>query len=1363
MEARTRRRRAQRTPAARRSPRPSRKPKAAAAAAAPAISPTTQAEITRAAPPSPARAASPFPIVVIGASAGGVEAFKRFFEHMPPDSGMAFVLVPHLDPTHKSLMVELLAKETRMRVLEATQGALILPNHVYVIPPNKYLAIKQRRLVLSGLPEASAGGTAIDFALRSLAEDQHENALGIVLSGTGSHGTAGLKEIKLAGGLVLVQDPATAQHDQMPRSALEAGFSVDFVLAPEKMPEALIDYVQHARRPAAATEPTDIGTLDGLKAILALLQTHTKADFRYYRQNMILRRIDRRMALLKLAELSDYIDRLRKDSDEVAALRRDLLIGVTTFFREPEAFGVLAKEVLPALIRQASADAPLRIWIPACATGEEAYSVAILLFEQFRAARKAVHLQVFATDVDQQSLDIARRGVYPESSVVALAAARLRFFTRTEPHRYQIVKQLRDVITFAPQNLITDPPFSRLDLVSCRNVLIYLEPAVQTKVIGLLHFALKPGGYLMLGPAESIGGATDLFEPVSRKWRIYRRTEAARGRPITLPIAPIVGTAAAESFQPVRRSGNRDTELMQRLLLADFAPAAILVNRKFQILSVAGPVVNYLHLPLGALTHDLLAMARESLRGAIRSAGEKALRTGIMVPNVNARVRRNAHYVACHVSVRPIIRSEPKEQLLLIVFEDALGTAARDRHGRASARDARASRQLEQELRTTREDLQRTITELETSNEDLQASNEEIMSINEELQSANEELESSKEELQSLNEELTTVNNQLEDKVRDLDAANNDMGNLTAATDIAIVFLDPELRIRRFTAPAARLLNLLPGDLGRPFEHLASKLVDAALLEDARHVMSTRAPIEREATSSDQRWYLRRILPFTADEAAAGIVITFVDITQRVQAEAEVRRLAAVLRDSGDAIAIMDLEGRITAWNRGAELLYGYSEKQALKMTLAELATPASRDQAIDVVKRAALGEVVAAFETQRRASDGRVLDVWATVTLVRDADAKPSILAMTERDITARKRSEEQIRALNAALEQRVTQRTRELQASEHRTAAILEASSEAIVAIDNSGKIVTFNHAATQVFGYSAEEAIGQNVRLLMPPSERGRHDAYLTRYLKTREPHIIGKTRALSACRKDGALFPIQLTVSEVEELELFVGCIRDMTAARALQEEVLNIAMLEQRRIGQELHDVTQQELTGLGLLAQNLNEKLGQHGAKADAELAGRVASGIAQANLHVRHLAHGLIPVPIDAESLPAALAELAQSTQQSYPLTCRFECPAPVKVPNAGTATHLYRIAQEAVGNAVKHAKADKLSIRLEHRNDKLALEVADNGIGIDLNRRTKDGVGLRLMEYRCSVIGGRFSVQRGEGGGTVVMCAIPSKGSLT
>ncbi|HVW67862.1 MAG TPA: PAS domain S-box protein, partial [Steroidobacteraceae bacterium] len=519
-------------------------------------------------------------------------------------------------------------------------------------------------------------------------------------------------------------------------------------------------------------------------------------------------------------------------------------------------------------------------------------------------------------------------------------------------------------------------------------------------------------------------------------------------------------------------------------------------------------------------------------------------------------------------------------------------------------------------------------------------------------------------------------------------------------------------------------------------------LTEQALAQQSQQVMATGAPLDKEVRSGESRWYLRRILPYRTAEGPIGVVVTFIDFTERVEAELQSRRFATVLRDSSDAIALLDLNGRITAWNRGAETIYRYSEADALKMSFHELATEDSRERTLELVQRVARGEVVSGFEAQRRTKDGRVIDVWATVTLVRDTAGRPAWLATTERDISVERRSAQQIRA-------------------------ILDATPDAVVTIDQSGKIVTFNQSAVRLFGYSAEEIVGEGVGILVPPDERPRYETYLARYRQTREASLIGAPREVIACRKDGTLFPIRLSVIEIVDLGLFAGFVHDMTAAKKLQEDILNIAMLEQQRIGQELHDGTQQELTGLGLLARKLSEDWQRKGSQAQASLADRLASGIAQANLHVRSLAHGLVPVPVDADTLPAALGELAKSIQTDYGLACQFEYPEPVRVDNATSATHLYRIAQEAVANAVKHAKASAISIRLAPADGDLVLEIADNGVGIapgklphEGGKLPHDGVGLRLMEYRCAVIGGQFAVRRPEGGGTLVTCTIPRRG---
>ena len=603
------------------------------------------------APPCPA-------VVGIGASAGGLNAFKTFFSRMPADSSMAFVLVPHLDPTHKSLMVELLAKQTEMAVCEVEDEMVVESNRLYIIPPDKYLMIRNGKLYLTTPTEPRGLQTAIDFFFRSLAEDRQETAIGIILSGTGSHGTIGLQTIKARGGMAMVQDPDSAEYDQMPRSAIATGI-VDYILPPEAMPEALIKYVRHAYvgsvwKPAAPpkTETTQ------LVQVLALLRARTKYDFRCYRKNMLMRRVQRRMGLNHIDQLPDYLELLRENADEVKHLFRDLLIGVTGFFREPKAYQVLEQRVIPQLLKR-SDDRPVRVWIPGCSTGEEAYSIAILLIEQFTAAHKPLNLQIFATDIDDDALEFARQGIYPESIAADVTADRLqRFFTPADSH-YHINKQVRESVVFAPQNLISDAPFSKLDLISCRNLLIYLEPDVQRKVISLLHFALNEDGHLFLGSSETVGQQVDLYETVSKKWRVFRRIGPSRRDIVDFPI--MAGEARRgllpSAAPPARREINF-AELTQRRLLEHYAPASVLFNRRYEILYYHGPTGMFLEPPTGEPTHDLIAMARQGLRTRLRAACHKAIRDNQPVRDATARVKRNGSWHPCTINVEPII--EPK-------------------------------------------------------------------------------------------------------------------------------------------------------------------------------------------------------------------------------------------------------------------------------------------------------------------------------------------------------------------------------------------------------------------------------------------------------------------------------------------------------------------------------------------------------------------------------------------------------------------------------------------------------------------------------------------------------------------------------
>ncbi len=757
-------------------------------------------------PPAESEKSSPagdFPIVGIGASAGGLNAFKKFFSAMPADNGMAFVLVPHLDPTHRSLMVELLSKQTPMKVVEAEHARTIEPNYVYIIPPNRYLSIQAGHLLLNPPTEGLARHPAIDQFLRSLAHDQEEKAIGIILSGTGSYGALGLKEIKLVGGMVMVQDPQTAEYDQMPRSAIGTGM-VDFVLPPEDMPQALLKYVAHPylknhvkEIPAAAEGPSE-----QLNRILAVLRTRTKYDFRHYRKNMVMRRVQRRMGLCLIDELAGYAQHLRESPDEVTALYKDLLIGVTGFFRDPEAFQVLGERVISELVKRQSGEIPVRVWVPACATGEEAYSIAMLLFEEFARQKKAPWLQVFASDIDEDSLHIGRQGIYPGTISEDVSFDRLeRFFVNSDDYYFQVNKQLREPVVFAPQNILSDAPFSKLDLISCRNLLIYLEREIQEKIISLFHFSLNKGGFLFLGPSESIGGRTELFDAVSKKWRVYRRLGPTRRDLVDIPIlATEERRLQVLAVEPTPRSPKGLAELTQKLLLADYAPAAVLINRKYEVLYFFGPTSDYLEFPTGEPTKDLTVMARQGLRIKIRAGCHRIFRGNETVAESEARVLRDGRYVPCLISVKPVTESREGEGLLLVTFHDRKTEPTAEGPAEAETGEQEETalvKQLEYELKTSREDLQSTIEELESSNEELRASNEEVMSMNEELHSANEELQASKEELQSLNEELNTVNYELQDKVTELERANNDIVNLLTGSDIATVFLDQKLQIRR--------------------------------------------------------------------------------------------------------------------------------------------------------------------------------------------------------------------------------------------------------------------------------------------------------------------------------------------------------------------------------------------------------------------------------------------------------------------------------------------------------------------------------------------------------------------------------------
>ena len=853
-----------------------------------------------------------FPIVGIGASAGGLAAFEAFFSGMPADiePGMAFVLVQHLAPDHKSMLTELIQRYTRMQVFEVADGMRVQPNCAYIIPPNHDMAFLNGILHLLEPAAPRGQRLPIDFFFRSLAQDQHERAIGIVLSGTGSDGTLGVRAIKGEGGMVMAQNPESTEYNGMPCSALATGL-VDYALPPAEMPTQLIAYATHAfgklPRSILVSEPTDEPALNKL---FVLLRDQVGHDFSQYKHSSINRRIERRMAIHQIDTLPRYVKYLQQTPTEVEALFRDLLIGVTRFFRDPEAFQVLETQVIPQLFANRPAQSAIRVWSVGCSTGEEAYSLAILLAEQQEVLKQRFPVQVFATDIDRLAIATARAGLYPTNIAADLTPERLaRFFVAEPGNGYRVHKSLRDLLIFSEQNVIRDPPFSKIDLISCRNLLIYLNGDLQQKLLPLFHYALSPGGYLFLGMAETVGEFTDRFTTRDRKQRLYQRkdegADARRIGHLWLPPRMTWGVrpppSALQKTIPSRLSLR---ELTEQALLQQVVPAAALVNEAGDLLYLHGRTGRYLEPAPGEVgVSNLLKMARDGLRQELTLALRCVVETRKIVRCPGLRVKTNGDFATVHLTLWPVEPADAATPLYLVILEETTpmtpelatappGPVPTDAEVRITA--------LRQELRAKDEYLQATHEELATANEELSSANEEMQSINEELQSTNEELETSKEELQSVNEELSTVNAELQTKVVSLSQANNDLSNLLAGTGIGTVFVDLQLRILRFTPAVTRMLNLILSDVGRPVAHVVSNLVGYdQLVADTQAVLDSLIPQEREVQSTAGAWYTLRIQPYrTLDNMIEGAVITFVDITETVQTREALRKANDLLQQS---------------------------------------------------------------------------------------------------------------------------------------------------------------------------------------------------------------------------------------------------------------------------------------------------------------------------------------------------------------------------------------------------------------------------------------------------------------------------------
>jgi two-component system CheB/CheR fusion protein len=1248
-----------------------------------------------------------FPTVAIGASAGGVEALIQLFKVLPADTGCAFVVIVHLAAQRESVMAELIARATTMPVAQVQASCEPQANHVYVIPPGQYLAMSGGRLQVQAITRWPPKPMVVDRFMISLAADQRERAIGIVLTGTDGDGSLGVKAIKSEGGMTMAQQVSQAAYPSMPSSAVATGF-IDREYELEAMPAALLDYIAGAGLAAAPAPPEPADEAALLLEILGVLRAGTGLDFSGYKKPMLQRRIYRRMGLARLKDMHAYVELLRHDAGEADALAGDFLISVTEFFREPSAWHVLATEVLPLIVAAKQPGEPLRVWVPACATGEEAYSVAMLLMENQKVVEWQLKPQVFATDIDRKALDVARLGRYPRTIENMMEPSRLRRFFQRSGDGYQVRKSLRELLTFAPQNLVTDPPFSRMDLVSCRNLLIYMEPELQRRVLKQFHFALLPDAFLALGKSETIGNMGAQFAASSPQGRIYRRIgpgPVAAANPRSTPGTP------RESLQSQRAATNQNqvmdyNKIVRQALEDEHVDTALLIDGESQIVYFHGAVHRYLEHPDGMPTQDLFTLLHEALRPQLRAAVHKASTakqaTDVIVSPLDDN---NAGEGSVRMRVIPLDAKQAGTQGLLLVGFERLERPPESAQP-VSAAEGSALRSLEEQLRNTKRELRTAIEELESANEELKVANEEAMSTNEELQSTNEELETSKEELQSVNEELTTVNQQLQSKLQELEMLNDDLNNLLASTSIPTLFLDRQLHIKRFTPAATRLFSLIPSDLNRPLSDIASHADINQLLDDARQVLLDLQPIEREISSRRGEHYLRRTLPYrTQEDRIDGVVITFTDISELVSATEGLRRFAAVMQGSNDAIIVHDLQGHVLAWNKGAEALYGWREAELLGRDIVDLLPAEARPVYRTELGRVLGGEPHRYVEAPRLHRDGRLIEVSASMSLIADAGGQVGAVALIERDISRLKQTETELRQ------------------SEQRFRTLADNAPVLIWMSQPDGRLEFVNREMCEFTGREPQQLINRRLAELLHEDDAGKAAHALTR-LGSGETRLVADLRLRArdgSCRwmrtsallqPDAALAGAGRVIGSMVDIDSQVGAQQALREAARHKDEFL--AML-----GHELRN----PLVPIRNAAEVLNRVAGDDGRL------GWVHDVLVRQVGHVTRLVDDLLDISmITRGSLQLRLEPvdlrftLERAIESVQPLLARKQLrlqrpPSGPPVWVEGDPIRLIQIFSNLLTNAAKYSDEGgpvRLGLAVDERAGEVLVQVSDAGLGI-------------------------------------------------
>jgi two-component system, chemotaxis family, CheB/CheR fusion protein len=977
-------------------------------------------------------------VVGIGASAGGVKALQELFSNIPAKTDIAYVVILHLSPDHESQLSTVLQRCTNMLVTKVVEKVKIEANNVYVIPPNKNLLMVDGNLELSDLEEPRGQRAPIDHFFRTLAESYGSSAACVILSGVGADGTLGLQRIKEYGGLTIAQNPDEAEHGDMPRNAIKTGMT-DYVLPVSQILETLISYLDNKDKFQSITEDSstlktgNINQIDALVEALALLKTRTGHDFYNYKRGTLLRRIARRLQVNDVETIPEYIEILRENPTEIAKFLSDLLISVTNFFRDPDSFEVLEREIIPKLFEGKHGDDQVRVWVAGCATGEEAYSLAMLLREYNSRLTQPVNIQIFATDINEEAINIARAGLYPETIIEDVSPERLKRFFVREQDKYRVKKDIRENVLFASHNLLRDPPFSRIDLITCRNLLIYLNREVQNKVLELFHFALHKRGYLFLGVSESADAMPGLFSTYDKKHRIFIRNETHTG----MPTLPIKGAAERKAFNAITPKIHKELPLGQlhQQLLEHYAPPSLLINEEYEIVHLSERVGHFLRLVGGEPSLNLMKIIHPNLRLETRSILFTAKQRGTSSEVRNVHVNIDGEIKSINITAKPIQDPEAGRTYFLIMFDEMevpkenINTVSESK----GIETEPIIKQLEEELQKTKDQLRTTIEQYETSTEELKASNEELQAMNEELRSTTEELETSKEELQAINEELTTVNQEMKSRIEEVSRVNSDLQNLMTSSDIGTIFLDRDLHIKRFTPNIQSLFNIISSDAGRPLTHLTHNLDYEALSQDAKTVLEKLNMIEREIRSKSDRWYLIRLLPYrTVEDKIDGVVLTFIDITERKRAGQALREseenLKLLIECATDyAIFTLDLDGKINSWNAGAERTFGFTEAEIIGQPSSILFTPEDRERSEpENEMQTALLTGRAADERWHIRKDKSRFYASGVLTQLRNGYLRGYV--KIARDLTERKKAEEELQRAHNELEKKVEERTHEL-----------------------------------------------------------------------------------------------------------------------------------------------------------------------------------------------------------------------------------------------------------------------------------------------------------------------------------------------